>query len=91
MKEQDYWPKRLSSTNYAKRWDADLTAETVNNRIKSGKLPGGRDEGGRYFVWVHQDLSPAWDYEGPIFAPSQEPSAGEQLADNIIGNMRKAG
>lgn len=98
MKPLNQWPKRLSAGNYAGRWDADLTNKSVVNRIKSGALPGGQDEGGRWFVWVHEDYSPAWDYEGPNFTPQPTPkpdtnkasAKAQALADNIAP-MRKAG
>lgn len=99
MKPENQWPKRLSAGSYAGRWDADLTKNTVVNRIKSGALPGGQDEGGRWFVWVHKDFTPAWDYQGPNFAPQPQPQEkpvkaspkAQSLADNIYSDIRKAG
>jgi hypothetical protein len=91
MNDEHQWPKRLSASNYAKRWDADLCARTIINRVKANKLPGGQDEGGRWFVWVHSDYTPAWNYQGPEFAPTPIPSKAQSIADNILGEYRKAG
>jgi hypothetical protein len=59
------WPKKITPSQYAKRWYVKRTQHSVINDIKAGRLAGVK-EGASWYVWVNADLTPC--------KPSQAPS-----------------
>ncbi len=80
----EQWPKKLSAMKYTTRWHVDRTKESIINDIKAGRLPGGQEASGAWYVWVHADLSPAHGYQGPDFSPQQGSGTGNAVADKIL-------
>lgn len=64
LKIKTEWPKLISASAYAKRWYVDRTPKSVINDIKAGRLPGEKD-GNSWCVWVHADMTPAFNCPMP--------------------------
>lgn len=80
------WPKRMSAGAYAKRWYVDITPRTIANRVRDGLLPGGQDEGGQWYVWVHCDHTPAFDYTPPA-EYDRRPQPLSQAANDLVARI----
>lgn len=77
------WPKKYPAGLYLKRWHVGTTLQTIRNRIDRNDLPGGKEHGsGAYFVWVNEDLTPAYGYTAP--ASNTPQSAGASIAAAIL-------
>lgn len=86
MSKQSEWPKKLSASGYRNRWYVDRTKESVINDVKAGRLPGGQEPSGGWYVWVNADMSPAHSYQGPEIQ-SIGKGTGNALADQILSRM----
>lgn len=80
------WPKKMPTSEYAKRWYTSRTKESVINDIKRGLLPGVQEANSQWFVWVNADQTAARDYS----PPTEIKSKGATLAEQILMNMKKA-
>ncbi len=84
---KNLWPKKVSASMYRDTWYVDLSVKTIHNWIKTGDLPGIKDNG-KWFVWVNEDMTPAND----AFQDAAETKVAtlSPKAQSIIDQIREA-
>lgn len=83
------WPKKQSIKQYLERWycDGACSANTIKNQLKNGDLPGEKDPGGTWYIWVGADGRPDWSYYRPEATKTpikKQTGTGNDLADSIL-------
>lgn len=85
-----HWPKKQSVSGYLKQWymPGARCAKSVINDISDGRLPGGQEKSGMWYVWVWADGSAANGFTGT--RDESEQSTGNTIADAILKKHGKA-